>query len=67
MFYYSVLMFPGAYWFLCKKTIQTMYVVGTYGPYLIKKIMDKKNNALENTTGESIPEDEVCLQHTKLS
>jgi hypothetical protein len=60
-------MFPGAYWFLCKKTLETMYVVGTYGPYLIKKITDKKSNELESTTGESNPEDENGIQHTKLS
>jgi hypothetical protein len=53
--------------FLCKKTLEIMYVVGTYGPYLIKKITDKKSNELESTTGESNPEDENGIQHTKLS
>jgi len=61
MLCYSVFMF------LCKKTLEIMYVVGTYGPYLIKKIIDKKSNALESTAGQNNPEDENGIQHTKLS
>ena len=67
LFCYSFFMFPGVYWFACKKTFETMYVVGKYTPLLLKKIINRKNNALDSTTGEGNPEDEDSIQHTKLS
>ena len=52
VFWGSVIMFPRTYWFLCTKTLQTMYVVGKWAPVLIKKIIQDKRNALEPSEGQ---------------
>lgn len=57
IFWGSVVMFPRFYWFLCTKTIQTMYVVGKLAPALIKKIMrdNKQVNALDSPQSQDDP------------
>lgn len=57
MFWGSVIIFPRTYWFVCTKTLETMYVVGTLAPHLLKKVIDY-NKKLD---GESSSEDGVCL------
>jgi hypothetical protein len=65
LFWGSVVMFPRFYWFLCTKTLQTMYVVGKLTPELIKKIIQDKNkqvNALDSPKGQDDPQAESSLQ-----
>lgn len=56
MFWGSVIMFPRTYWFVCTKTLETMYVVGRLTPQLVKKVIDY-NKKLEY--GESSCEDSL--------
>lgn len=56
MFWGSVIMFPRTYWFVCTKTLETMYVVGRLTPHLVKKVIDY-NRKLED--GESSCEDSL--------
>ena len=55
LFWGSVIVFPRFYWFLCTKTVQTMWVVGKMTPDLIKKIMRDKSkqvNALDSSQSQ---------------
>jgi hypothetical protein len=58
-------LFPSVYW----KLVQTMFFVGRIAPYLVKKIMDKKNKGdeMDGSPDQNHTEDEKCIQSNKLS
>lgn len=48
LFWSSVVMFPRVYWFLCVRSLKTVYAVGKLTPELIKKFFrENKRNALD--------------------
>lgn len=61
--YTTVLMFPRTYWFLFTGTLRIAYSAVKMTPYLIKKIIEKKDSyALEVSESQDDPtvKDKLC-------
>lgn len=61
LFWTSVVMFPRTYWMIGTFCLKTGIVIGKFVPIIIKKIIDKNNNALESPTRENHAEAQDSL------